>query len=173
MASESGGQNPPIARRDRAESSAGHVKANSIFHRSIPSNFTEDAVFHLLLYLCEYHGEAGWSHFTKEDIKLLSQGFSVLDFPSGTRLMKKGEPSTFVAILLKGSAQVNVNASIQVEIGTGMYLSPVICSVLFYSVYLLVCFPLLISLTSSCLSPVLLNMCCIHFSEIISRLFHI
>lgn len=75
---------------------------NSIFTKTLPSDYDEATCLNMLFFLHHKHGSKGWDGFTLGEMKHLSDGLTILQFERNETFMRKGEVATFVAIILSG-----------------------------------------------------------------------
>jgi CRP-like cAMP-binding protein len=96
--------------------------STAIYQKSLSSDFDEKVCLSLFVNLVDRHGEEGWNAFRLSELSLLARAFTVLSFAKDTTLMKKGETSTFMAVLFKGVATVVVSETIKIPLKEGSIL---------------------------------------------------
>jgi CRP-like cAMP-binding protein len=97
------------------------MSEDGLFKKSIASDLDSDQIVMLLTEQVQNPNNAkeGWNTFSEKDLFILAQAFTVLKFGINTRIMQKGEPSTFFAVILQGACIVRVSPTLDVTLRTG------------------------------------------------------
>eukprot|EP00462_Mataza_sp_D1_P020573 CAMPEP_0175130776 /NCGR_PEP_ID=MMETSP0087-20121206/6183_1 /TAXON_ID=136419 /ORGANISM="Unknown Unknown, Strain D1" /LENGTH=995 /DNA_ID=CAMNT_0016413009 /DNA_START=553 /DNA_END=3540 /DNA_ORIENTATION=- len=87
------------------------------YFKELLSEVSEEKALNLLKGIREQ--DLHYSMFSEEELELLVQVLAVLEFQEGDVVMKKGQESTFAAIILEGDFKAVVNETLTVDLAVG------------------------------------------------------